>query len=123
MIDSTSQSHLDPVEARRRQQAGGVLVDVREAHEWVAGHAVDARHLPLGRLPQQAHELPRDRDLRLICASGSRSKVATDLLRARGYRAFNVAGGFQAWSRAGLPVERPEGSAAASSRGFWPFLR
>ena len=40
---------------------GAVLLDVREPHEWQAGHAPRARHIPLGQLARRAAELPERR--------------------------------------------------------------
>jgi rhodanese-related sulfurtransferase len=98
---------VDPAEARRRQVAGAVLVDVREPEEWAIGRAVGARHIPLGQLSRHIRSLPTDRDVLFICQSGSRSSVAVQLARRSGHsRAFNVRGGMGAWLRAGLPVER-----------------
>ncbi len=98
---------VTPAEAHRRQQAGAVLVDVREADEWAAGHAAGALHLPLGELALRHDDLPRDRETLLICASGNRSKVAAQVLARAGHdRASSVEGGTIAWARAGLPVER-----------------
>lgn len=97
----------DPADAAARIGAGeGILVDVRDPHEWAAGHAAGARHLPLPFLASRAQELPADRTLFMICASGNRSSTATEMLTRAGYRAVNVRGGTAAWLRAGLPVER-----------------
>lgn len=96
-----------PAEAHRRQQQGAVLVDVREPNEWAAGHAAGALHMPLGQLVLRQSELPRNREVLLICASGSRSETAAQLLARAGHdRASSVDGGTIAWTRAGLPVER-----------------
>src|SRR5438034_5169686 len=85
---------VDVAEAKYRQDDGALLVDVREADEWRAGHATGARHVPLGTLPQHLSELPRDRDLLLICRSGNRSGAACGMLARHGFdRAFNVTGG------------------------------
>ena len=87
--------------------SGGVLVDVREVHEFAQGHAVGAVNIPLGQLPNRASELPLDGPIYVICASGNRSKLGTSLLaRAGAARAINVSGGTVAWMRAGLPLER-----------------
>lgn len=103
----TAHTDVDPVEARRRQRAGALLVDVREPDEWAAGHAAGTVHIPLGQLVLHQAELPRDREVLLICASGNRSAAATELLRRVGHpQATNVAGGTKAWTRAGLPVAR-----------------
>ena len=98
---------VDVAEAQRRQDAGALLIDVREPVEWQAGHAPGARHIPLGTLTQHLVELPRDRDVLLICRSGNRSGTACGLLGRHGFdRAFNVIGGMQGWARAGLPIAR-----------------
>jgi rhodanese-related sulfurtransferase len=96
---------VDPTEARRRQAAGALLVDVRELEEWTSGRAVGARHIPLGQLSRHVKSLPTDRDVLFICQSGSRSSVAVQLAKRAGHsRAFNVRGGMGAWERLGLPL-------------------
>jgi rhodanese-related sulfurtransferase len=98
---------VDVHEALRRQVAGALLVDVREPDEWAAGHADGACHIPLGELDARQHELSRDREILLICRSGRRSAQAVGLLIQAGHpSATNVAGGMQAWARAGLPTGR-----------------
>lgn len=98
----------DPADAASEIGAGrAFLLDVRDPHEWAAGHAVGATHIPLTRLSSRIGEVPRDRAVYVICASGNRSKVATQiLLRAGVDNAVNVRGGTGAWMRAGLPVTR-----------------
>jgi rhodanese-related sulfurtransferase len=84
-----------------------VLIDVREPHEWRAGRARGARHIPLAQLPQQLEGLPRQAPVYLICRSGNRSHTAAAYLKKAGFeRPINVRGGMLAWERAGLPVER-----------------
>lgn len=54
-----------------------VLLDVREAHEWQAGHAPKARHIPLGQLARRAGELPRGRaGLPVVAKGGGSGRVA-----------------------------------------------
>lgn len=97
---------VDATTAAALVQDGGVLLDVRERHEWDAGHAPRATHVPLGQLPGRLREVPRDRLVLTVCASGMRSARAAALLRREGYDVRNVVGGMSAWERAGLPVER-----------------
>ncbi len=85
------------------------LLDVREPHEYVAGHIQAAVLIPLGQLAGRLAELPRDREILCICRSGARSLSATRQLQAAGYRAVNLGGGMLAWSDAGLPVARGQG--------------
>lgn len=91
--------------AVRRDEA--VLLDVREAAEWQAGHAPDALHLPLGELSPE--QLPRDRRLIAVCRSGGRSASAAARLLSAGFDVQNLAGGMESWARAGLPVIRDDG--------------
>jgi len=97
---------IDVQEARRRQTAGALLLDVRDDDEWAAGNADGARHMPLGHIGASQKDLPRDREILLIGRSGRRSAQAAQLLRKAGHSAVNVAGGMQAWTQAGLPVRR-----------------
>ncbi|MFJ9599301.1 rhodanese-like domain-containing protein [Streptomyces althioticus] len=86
--------------------ADAVLLDVRELHEWQAGHAPRAVHLPLSALaagaplPDAAQGVP----LVVVCRSGNRSRQAAALLAERGADAVDVTGGMRDWAEAGLPV-------------------
>lgn len=82
----------------------GWLLDVREPDEWVAGHAPEARFIPLGELGQRRAEVPADQTVYVICRSGHRSAQATQALNAAGWQAVNVAGGMQQWAAAGRPM-------------------
>ncbi len=104
---STSAQTIDVQDASRRQAAGALLVDVRERAEWQQGHAPKAKLIPLGPLANRLTEIPRERDVLLICRSGNRSGSAQrQLLQPGDERASNVSGGMNAWMSAGLPVER-----------------
>lgn len=79
---------LTPEQAHQRAAGhdGVVLLDVREPHEWQAGHAPGAVHAPLSELVAGG-ELPvtaRSRPLVVICRSGQRSQQAAKLLAKRG---------------------------------------
>lgn len=97
-----------PKEAAKAHEAGAVLLDVREPHEWDAGHAPGAVHLPLDRIGQ-ATTVVGERVVYAVCRSGRRSATATKVMNAAGLKARNVKGGMQAWSRAGLPVVVDDG--------------
>ncbi len=84
-----------------------VVVDVRETHEWSAGHIPDAKHIALGQLGKHLSELEKfkTRPLIICCASGNRSTSACHTLKKAGFeRVFNLSGGIGAWTDAGLPV-------------------
>lgn len=82
-----------------------VLVDVRESHEWDAGHASGAIHIPLGKIAEGATPTnDTNKKVYLYCASGGRSGMATNILSQRGFKAENI-GGLSAWRGAGGTVE------------------
>jgi len=90
------------------------LVDVREPDEWLAGHVPGALHIPLGALGEQCGQIPRDREVYVICRSGVRSARAVQALNAAGWLALNVSDGMQGWATAGR--------AMASESGAPPFV-
>jgi rhodanese-related sulfurtransferase len=81
-----------------------LVVDVREADEYTAGHVPGARPMPLRSVPNRCDELPTNRPVFVICASGNRSKTAADWMNSRGIDAYSVAGGTGAWARTGRPI-------------------
>ena len=90
--------------------AGVFLLDVREDDEWTAGHAPDAVHVRLGELGARVDELPRDREVYVICRSGARSAYAAQALTAGGLNAINVADGMTGWAVAGRPMISEDGA-------------
>jgi rhodanese-related sulfurtransferase len=101
MIDQVS-----PDELQRQMAEGPVtLVDVREVHEYRAGHVPGAVNIPLSLLPVRLLELPADAKLHIICQSGNRSMTACMWLARNGRESVNVLGGTGTWARAGKPVE------------------
>ncbi len=82
------------------------LLDVREQSEFRQARIAGATLIPLGQLQARVKELPTDREIIVVCASGSRSGSAVNALRKAGYNAVNLDGGMGAWSRAGLPMVR-----------------
>ncbi len=84
-----------------------VIIDVREANEWAAGHAPNAVHIPLGDLPSRLADLP-DTDagtVAVTCRSGGRSSRAVAWLTQQGYDVANLDGGMKAWESAGKPLD------------------
>jgi hydroxyacylglutathione hydrolase/adenylyltransferase/sulfurtransferase len=89
------------------------VIDVREQHEWDAGHIDGARHLPLGDLQAQAATIDRERPVLFQCRTGGRSTMAAQAFRAAGYRAFNVDGGIERWVAEGRPIAPEDGHVSA----------
>jgi hydroxyacylglutathione hydrolase len=82
-----------------------LVIDVRQTSEFAGGHVEGAIHLFAGDLPARLSELPRDRPLATMCASGYRASVAASLLRRAGFEDVSwVADGLPSWQAAGLPV-------------------
>lgn len=82
-----------------------VLIDVREPWEYNSGHAKGAKNIPLGQLGKRASELPRDREILIICQSGNRSRSAAEFLQQQGItQVTNVSGGTTVWRMHGLPL-------------------
>mgnify|MGYP003592397752 FL=1 len=83
---------------------GAFVIDVREPMEYLSGHVPGARLIPMCQLASRATELPKDRRVYVICASGNRSLAMTDLLQRLGFDAVSVAGGTSGWAADGRPV-------------------
>ena len=101
---------VDVTEAARRLREDPdhpVLLDVREMNEFVTARAPGAMLVPTSAFVARLDELPADRPLLVICHLGNRSAAVTGYLTRMGRTdVANVAGGMEAWARAGLPVRR-----------------
>ena len=83
------------------------VIDVRESHEYNAGHVPDARLIPVASVFARRDELPRGKDIVFVCAVGQRSALACEMAAAAGLtRLFNLEGGTEAWIKAGYPVKK-----------------
>jgi rhodanese-related sulfurtransferase len=71
----------------------------------VAGKTHGRKSALFGELETRLGELPEDREIACICASGSRSVAAARKLTAAGYTAISLTGGMMAWQRANLPIK------------------
>lgn len=96
--------------ARLDRPDAPVVIDVRTAAEVARGTVPGARHVPVQELAARldALGLAEGCEVVAVCESAHRSIPAVRLLRERGFRAAQLAGGMSAWRRAGLPVARPE---------------
>src|SRR6201997_5614153 len=92
---------IDPAAAREQSSNGAVLLDVREAEEWAAGHIPGAKHVPKSYLESRIEGAAPDRSQHVIlyCQSGSRSAWATrTLIEDLGYENVeNMTGGYTLW--------------------------
>jgi hydroxyacylglutathione hydrolase len=101
-----SSSQISVAEARSLLEGGAAtLVDVRSREEYTAGHIAGSRHIHLGHLGQNAHQLPTDKAIIVHCQGGTRSPIGASLLEARHYpQVLDMAEGFNGWQQAGFPV-------------------
>jgi len=101
---------LDAADAAIR--AADVLLDVREADEFHAGHIPGAVNIPRGLLEFKLSATPeltsRDLNIVLYCKTSGRAALAACALHDMGYlQVHSIAGGFDAWSAAGKTVVTP----------------
>ena len=111
------QAHLAQIsvsELHGRLAQRGFVLDVRSDAEWKCGHIDSAQHIYAGEITQHLGEIPRDRQVHVVCGTGYRSSMAASLLLREGYAdVVNVAGGMTAWNAAELPVTAPAATCAA----------
>jgi len=86
-----------------------LVLDVREPGEYEAGHVLNSKLIPLGKLKERMGELEkyRDQSIVVVCRSGARSGTASYLLGRQGFtQVYNLAGGVLAWQKVNLPLEK-----------------
>jgi len=84
-----------------------VILDVRELDEFRQVRVPGSLFIPMSQLAVRLDEVPKDRPVLVICATGSRSVNVVGHLLASGWTdVANVAGGISTWERMGLPVSR-----------------
>jgi rhodanese-related sulfurtransferase len=86
-----------------------LVLDVREPNEYAAGHVLNSKLIPLGKLKERMGELEKHREqsIVVVCRSGNRSGTACYLLGKQGFaHVYNLAGGVQAWQKVNLPLEK-----------------
>jgi rhodanese-related sulfurtransferase len=110
LIGGAAKNEVGPVEATtliNREDA--LVVDVREADEFSAGHLPEARNIPLAKLADRISEIEKYKDKPLIvaCASGMRSAKGCGELGKLGFtKVYSLAGGVDAWVGAGYPIKK-----------------
>lgn len=92
--------------ARFKNGKRPLIIDVRQPDEYRTGHISGAKLIPLNKLSTRLKELPQNREIVCVCASGNRSGSATRMLLKAGLNAVNMQGGMNSWRRANLPVKK-----------------
>jgi NADPH-dependent 2,4-dienoyl-CoA reductase/sulfur reductase-like enzyme/rhodanese-related sulfurtransferase len=87
------------------------LLDVREPVELAVESVEGATNIPIAQLRDRLDELPRDREIAVICRSGQRAYYATRLLLQNGFKARNIAGGMLSRVQASFFLEDEAASA------------
>ncbi|AZP19041.1 rhodanese-like domain-containing protein [Streptomyces aquilus] len=93
-----------------------LVLDVREAEEWAAGHVEGALHVPMSdfvaRFGEVTEAVAEGRRAYVMCRVGGRSAQVTQYLVQQGIDAVNIDGGMLAWEGAGRPMVTDNGSPA-----------
>ncbi len=99
-------SRISVDEAYSMYQDGAFLLDVREDSEWDEYHVPGTTHIPLGELAARVDELPRDRQIVVVCRSGNRSQEGRDILLNAGFtQVTSMDDGLKTWRSRGYPIE------------------
>jgi rhodanese-related sulfurtransferase len=103
---STPSVEISPAQAYAKYQQGAFFLDVRNQEEWNQFHVKGSTLIPLDELKSRLNEVPKDKDIVLVCLSGHRSQSGTTILQQAGFTHVScLSGGLQAWRAAGYPVE------------------
>lgn len=94
--------------ARRLRDGEVVVLDVRPAPEYAAGHIAGALSVPMNQLARRLRGVPKDQEVVAYCRGPFCvfADEAVRVLTRRGYRAARLEDGYPEWAGAGLPVER-----------------
>ena len=93
-------------DAYAKYQSGAFVLDVRTQEEWNEFHAPNTTLIPLDQLPARLNELPRDKEIVVVCRSGNRSQEGRDILLNAGFQQVSsMTGGLNEWRASGYPVE------------------
>jgi molybdopterin/thiamine biosynthesis adenylyltransferase/rhodanese-related sulfurtransferase len=85
--------------AEIREELDHLLIDVRKPYEYKTAN-IGGILIPLSELPLRLKEIPRDKDIILVCQEGFRSRKGMEFLKSHGYpRVRNLAGGIKEWNK------------------------
>jgi rhodanese-related sulfurtransferase len=104
------ETDIEGYKAMRTRGEEHVLVDVREDHEFNAGHVKGAVHMSKGTIERDVEARYPDKETTLVlyCGGGFRSALAADSLQKMGYKKpISLDGGWRALETSGLDLEKP----------------
>jgi rhodanese-related sulfurtransferase len=102
---STLARDISVDKAYQMYKGGTFVLDVRTQEEWDEYHIPNATLIPLDQLPNRLSEVPKDKEIVVICRSGNRSQQGRDILLSAGYNATSVTGGIKEWYARGYDIE------------------
>lgn len=106
LIQQTRRVSPEEAEGRLATSKPPLVLDVRTSGEWAATRIDASVNIPLSKLIERAADVPRDREILVLCEGGYRSSIAASLLQQRNFRdLIELAGGMAAWEAARMPVE------------------
>jgi rhodanese-related sulfurtransferase len=98
---------IGATDAVRLANAGALILDVRDAKEYEAGHIIDSRSMPAGEVAERAETLKKYKEKPVVvcCESGFASASAAKALRAKGFsKVATLRGGLRSWRQENLPL-------------------
>ena len=102
---SSYPSEILVADAVAKRDAGAFILDVRQPEEWTEFHVPDSTLIPLDQLASRISELPKDKEIVIVCRSGNRSAQGRDILLDAGFtQVTSMAGGLNQWKAAGYPT-------------------
>lgn len=97
---------ISVAEAHAMYESGAYVLDVRTVEEWNEFHAPNTTLIPIDELAVRVNEVPRDREIVVVCRSGNRSQQGRDILLNAGFtNVTSMAGGLNEWRAIGYPIE------------------
>ena len=98
---------IDASDAVRLINNDATVIDVRSSENFAHGHIVSSRNIPMDELDAKLEKLGalKNKPVLAVCQAGMTSKKALEKLRKSGFeKVYDLKGGMNAWSQAGLPV-------------------
>jgi len=103
--DKKLASEVNVDQAYQMYQSGALIIDLRTQQEWDEYHAPNTLLVPLDQLSNRLNQIPKDRQIVVVCRSSNCSQAGRDILIAAGYNAASMNSGLQEWFAKGYPIE------------------
>src|SRR4030042_1714517 len=102
----TTATNISAAQAFKKFNEAAFFLDVRSQDEWNQAHIANSINIPLDELQNHLSELPKNKDIVVVCLIGKRSQEGMNILRNVGFaHASCMTGGLNAWKAAGYPLE------------------